>query len=344
MSSRPTCPPVVLRAWGGAPRPALWTAGLVLVAVLLPTAPAAAVDDLTAPRAEVTFAPSCGPAVVRVAVVNGTEPVAVTLVTDRAPTGEATAVLAPSEAGELVSSEVPFGVRIEVLLQVTRADGTAAPAIDLGDWTRPSQEDCDALAEPVPGEPTPPAPSAPPTAGVPTPAPGEPTGSVPVPTPAPAPAPTATPGPAATPTPSAEPTATSTSSAPAPVVQAGGNVTIHSSGFSAGEEVTLTLDGGGPSLGTATASEAGVVEVLVQIPAEVAPGVTRVELVGASSAKSADLDLQVASQSSRATDGDPPWPLVATGVGLLAMAVGLAVVGTRPTRSPDAARSSRPGR
>ncbi|MPQ97984.1 hypothetical protein GB931_08620 [Modestobacter sp. I12A-02628] len=362
--------------------------GLVLVAllpagaVLLPTG-AAAIEDPAAPTVEVVAGPSCGPGVVRVRVVNGDIGLTVTLVTDRTPSGEDTAVLAASGSAELVSQEVPFGSELSVALQLARVDGQPVEPIDLDHWVRPAEHECAAITAPAadPAQvPAPVAAGSTPGAGpvaVPDPATAPdgtaPDGTVPAgtadttgsPDPVPAEQPAAVPadatggpagagpggsaGTAPTDVPTEAP-AVPTDPPPAAVVRPGGMVTIHSSGFSGGEVVTVTIDGVDEPLAAVTAESDGAVLAHVQVPADHPDGAARVRLVGADSAARAQVGLEVAARSSSADGGGAPWQLVGSGVLLLAVAVGLAVVGNRraapggPVGTPSPSPGRRAGR
>src|SRR4051794_30964621 len=60
----------------------LAAAGALLLGAVAVAGPAAAIEDPRRPDAEVTHGPSCGPAVIRVAVTNGTEAHTIALVFD----------------------------------------------------------------------------------------------------------------------------------------------------------------------------------------------------------------------------------------------------------------------
>uniref|UniRef100_UPI0034DFBC57 hypothetical protein n=1 Tax=Modestobacter roseus TaxID=1181884 RepID=UPI0034DFBC57 len=139
------------------------TAGAVLVAGVALAPPAAAIDDPRQPGVEVTHGPSCGPAVVRVVVTNGTEPHRVALVFDGT-TEQAAADLPPGGQTELTSSDVDWGTTVDVSVTVTDPDGAADAPVELGTYTRPSAEDCAAISAPpsAPVEPVPPTSQAPP--------------------------------------------------------------------------------------------------------------------------------------------------------------------------------------
>ena len=119
----------------------LAAAGVVLAA------PAAAMGDPGRPTAAVTHGPSCGPGAVRVLVTNGTRPHRVALVFDDGREQDA-ADLRAGEQVELVSSDVAWGVTVDVSVAVTADDGTAELPLELSTYTRPSAEDCAAVAAP----------------------------------------------------------------------------------------------------------------------------------------------------------------------------------------------------
>src|SRR3954468_11914462 len=139
--------------------------GLALAAA----APAAAADDPTRPDARVTHGPSCRPGGLVVEVVAGTAPYAVRLATTRTPTGEDEAVLEPGETATLRSDDVAWGETIDGRLEYTARDGSRVAYTDELEeysFTRPTREDCTAVALPTTPEPEPPTASPP----------GEPTG------------------------------------------------------------------------------------------------------------------------------------------------------------------------
>ncbi|MCZ2817397.1 hypothetical protein [Modestobacter sp. VKM Ac-2984] len=195
-------------------RPAL-TAGLALGAILVAgvaaAGPAAALEDPRRPTASVTHGPSCGPAVVRVQVTNGTEPHRVALVFDGVEQQDV-ADLDPGEQVELTSEDVDWGVTVEVSVTVADPDGTVEQPLHFQTYTRPSEEDCAAvMPPPTPVTPTPtsdpstptatPGPSTPPPSSPPpsTPEPSTPEPSTPEPsTPEPSTAEPSTPAPSST--------------------------------------------------------------------------------------------------------------------------------------------------
>ena len=81
---------------------------------------------------------------VRVQVVNGTEPHRVALVFDGSVQHEF-ADLGPGQRVELGSPDVDWGTTVAVSVTVADDDGAAELPLELGTYTRPSQEDCDAL-------------------------------------------------------------------------------------------------------------------------------------------------------------------------------------------------------
>ncbi|SFT34403.1 hypothetical protein SAMN05660657_00255 [Geodermatophilus amargosae] len=324
------------------PRPVLST-GLALLStvaallgggVLLAT-PALAVDDPSRPDARVTHGPSCRPGGVAVEVTAGTVAYAVTLATTRSSEGEDAAELEPGQTVVLRTGDVDWGETIDSRLEYAALDGSGTTYVDELDgfsFTRPAEEDCAAITAPptaevpeiveVPAAPVPSPSDAPPAGGV---APEV----VPIPVPG-LPAPGTAPGAPA----DGPPAGAVVASASAAQVAAGGRVVVTAAGFGAGEQVTVT-DADGAVLGSATATEDGAVEVVVQMPDGGAPGPTTIELVGADSALTASVQLRVAAASS-AVDPDPlPLPLVAAGLALVTAATGLVLVGARRPPSGD---------
>jgi hypothetical protein len=308
---------------------------VLLGAALVTAAPAAAIDDSTRPEARVTHGPSCRPGGLVVEVMAGTSPYAVRLATTRNPAGEDEAVLQPGETVILRSEDVAYGETIDGRLEYTARDGSEAAYTDELEeysFTRPTREDCAAVAAPTTPEP------APPTTSSPNPEPtGAPSGSSGQ---APAPGTAST-----TPTPTEEPHP-SGSAAPAPAdrgsepaarpVSAGDTVTLQASGFLPGERVTIQLHHGREILGTATAGPDGTVEADIRIPDRTAAGRTTVDLVGNDSAVVADVHLQVA-RAERAVTGNG-WadlvPLTAAAVALVGSVAGLvSVAGAQRTAS-----------
>jgi hypothetical protein len=277
----------------------------------------------------VTHGPSCKPGGLVVEVVAGTVPYAVRLATTRTPAGEDEAQLEPGQTVVLRSDDVAWGETIDGRLEYTAADGSGTAFTDELEeysFTRPTREDCAAVAQPTNPEPAPP-PSAEPSETAPrTPADSPGTGSAP------------TSGSASPPpTPSAEPRPSDTA-APAPAegdatppsraVSPGETVTVEASGFLPGELVTIQLREGGEVLGTATAGPDGTVSAEIRIPDGAPAGRTTVDLVGAESAVVADVELRIAgAERVVATDG---WtdlvPLTAAAVALVGSVSGLVSV------------------
>src|SRR3954470_11117621 len=122
-------------------------------AALATAAPAAAADDPSRPDGRVTHGPSCRPGGLVVEVVAGTSPYVVRLATTRTPSGEDEAVLAPGETVVLRSGGVDYGETIDGRLEFAAQDGTGVTYVDeLREYsfTRPTKEDCDAIADPTP--------------------------------------------------------------------------------------------------------------------------------------------------------------------------------------------------
>lgn len=129
---------------------------LVLGAALATAGPAAALDDPTRPDVRVTHGPSCKPGGLVVQVVTGTAPYAVRLSTTRTPSGEDEAQLQPGETVVLRSGDVAWGETIDGRLEFTAADGSGyADELVEYSFTRPTREDCAAVARPTTPEPVP---------------------------------------------------------------------------------------------------------------------------------------------------------------------------------------------
>jgi hypothetical protein len=270
---------------------------LVAAAVAM-AAPAAAIDDPGRPDARVTHGPSCRPGGLVIEVRAGTTAYSVRLATTRRPAGEDEAVLASGETAVLRSGDVAWGETIDGRLEYAAQDGSGVTYVDELEhysFTRPSQEDCEAITAPASPEPTGPAPA---QSSTPAPTSTAPTKPAPVP-------PSTSAGAPAAPTGQLEEPRTTTPSAGESAghpstreVSAGGTVTLHGSGFLPGERVTIRLRGGGAVLGTTVAGPDGTVQAEIQIPRGTATGTARVDLVGDSSAAVADMELQVAAEQS----------------------------------------------
>ncbi|SCX39946.1 hypothetical protein SAMN03159343_0840 [Klenkia marina] len=310
------------------------------------TSSSAAVVDPARPTARLVHGPNCTDGYVRVEVTNGTAGRTVTLQYDGADVGRSV-TLGPGEQTVLEGPEVAGGAQVDVQVAVSSTDGAGAP-IPLGTSTRPAQQDCDAVGEP---QPTSPAPTTPPTTTpAPSSTPAPPPASTSAPTTAPTTPPTTsrppttTPAPTTAPAPSpgttTAPPASSSAAAPpggtasAGQVSPGSVVTIRGTGFAPGEQVTVTLVGTGVPLATVTADDEGRVEAVVQIPQDVVLGPAVVQLVGEESAAATQVALDVAARERPAAVAGTPWPLVAAGLALLAVAAAL-VAATRRPRSDD---------
>jgi hypothetical protein len=296
-------------------------------AALFAAGPAAAADDPTRPDASVTHGPSCRPGGLVVEVVAGTNPYTVTLATTRTPSGEDHATLRPGETIVLHSGDVAYGETIDGRLEFAAQDGTGVTYVDElveYSFTRPSKEDCDAIADPTTESATP-SPSD--TAG---------------PTASGAAAPSTSAGPATasstdsrTPAPAGS---ASTGGATPSLVTAGQSVTLTAAGFQPGELVTIQLNGSDEVLGTATAGPDGSVQADVRIPDGTDAGDTTVHLFGTQSEIVADVDLRVAAAETSlgAAGSTGIVPLVAAALALVAASGGLFSVvgrhrGSRPT-------------
>ena len=129
---------------------------LLFGAALATAAPAAAIDDPTRPDARVTHGPSCRPGGLVVEVVAGTVPYTVRLATTRTPSGEDEASLQPGETVVLRTDDVAYGETIDGRLEFAAQDGTGVTFVDELEeysFTRPTREDCDAIADPSSREP-----------------------------------------------------------------------------------------------------------------------------------------------------------------------------------------------
>ena len=315
-------------------------------------APAAAMEDPRRPTATVTHGPSCGPAVVGPLVTNGTQPYRVALVFDGGAEQDA-AVLAAGGQVELVSSGIDWGVTVDVSVAVTAGDGTAEAPLELETYTRPSAEDCAAVAAPPSGSAPPVTRAAPPVATVSDTAP--PTTDEPA---APGPSDPVTPAPPSISAPGSTsaagtsaagaPPRTGTAGAPAgrssgsaasssaAAVSPGGVVTVRATGFTAGEPVTVCIPGVDEPLTTVTAAADGSVETAVQIPRGAALGSTTVQFTGTSSAATAGLDLDVAARDRVVPESTGSPATVAAGLALVGAAGTLALMGARRSRGRHA--------
>ncbi|WP_167760431.1 hypothetical protein [Blastococcus sp. CT_GayMR16] len=293
-------------------------------AALATAAPAAAIDDPSRPDSRVTHGPSCRPGGLVVEVVAGTAPYSVRLATTRTPSGEDEATLQPGETVVLRTDDVAWGETIDGRLEFAAQDGTGVTFVDELEeysFTRPTREDCDAIAAPTAPEPTTTAP--------------------------PSPSATPTPDGDATPSSSAPPTTTTTTETPAPggavpggggpatpaprAVTAGDTVTLQASGFLPGERVTIQMHGSDDILATATAGPDGSVQTEVRIPDGTEAGPATIDMVGADSAVVAPVALQVAAdQTPVVGDGAADVvPLTAAAVALVAAVAGLVSVAGR---------------
>jgi hypothetical protein len=309
-------------------------------------APAAAMEDSRRPAATVTHGPSCGPAVVRALVTNGTAPHRVALVFDGGAEQDA-ALLAAGEQVELVSSGVDWGVTVDVSVAVTSADGQVEAPLELDTYTRPSAADCAAVTPPsgtaptVPGTPSvagtvaaEPASTAPASTAPASTAPASTVPASPVPDPS-APAgtsdtgaPPPTSGTGAPPAPAGSEVAASSPAAVSP----GGVVTVRATGFTAGEPVTVSIPGVDEPLTTVTAAADGSVQTVVQIPRGASLGATTVQFTGTSSAAVAGVDLDVAARNRVVPQSTGSPVTVAAGLALVAAAGTLGLMGARRSR------------
>ena len=298
--------------------------GFVLVLIALGSAPAAAVEDPTRPDGRVTHGPSCKPGGLVVEVAAGTSPYFVRLATTRRPAGEDEATLSPGSTVTLRTDDVDWGETIDGRLEYEARDGSGVTFVDELDtysFTRPTQEDCAAVAAATQAGTTP---TAPPTAGVASPS---------------ATAehrPSASPeGPPSTgadgPAPSDPAGATDRANAADRPIAAGGTVTLVGAGFLPGELVTIQLHGSEAVLGSGTVGPDGTVQIEVRLPSGIAAGPATVDMFGHRSEMVADVDLQIAALES--TVGGSGLrdliPLVTAAAALVATAAGVVSVAGR---------------
>ena len=297
--------PSSLRSASAAALLVLATAGVLLTAAVAVAGPAAAIEDPRRPAAEITHGPSCGPGVVRVEVTGGNQARRVALVFDGTAEQDV-AELAPGEQTELASGDVDWGQTVDVSVTITRPDGTPDTPVEFGTYTRPTAEDCAAVA-PV-------ALSADAGPSTRTTAPAVPSWGTGQPSWGDADAEAAS--------------ASSSSVAP------GGVVTVRATGFTPGEPVQVTLLGRDGALTTVAAAPDGSVEAVVQIPRAAALGTATVQLVGGFSSATAGLDLQVAARVRPLAEQTTSVPVLAAGASLIG-ATGL--LGLRAARRPRGA-------
>jgi len=271
-------------------------------------APASALDDPTRPQGHVTQGPSCRPGGLTVEVVAGSKPYAVRLATTRTPSGEDEATLQPGRTAVLHTADVANGETIDGRLEYTALDGSGATFVDELEeysFTRPSKEDCDAIAEPsTTGSATTPSGS---TASSTSPASAVATTEAPV---------------------------TPTTAAVVPTA-AGDTVTVQAAGFLPGELVAVHLHGSNQVLARVTAGPDGSVHADVRIPDGTDPGAATVLLTGTQSENVANVDLQVAAATMplAVSGGSDLVPLAAAALALVAATGGLfSVVGGRVHR------------
>ena len=126
-------------------------------------------------------------------------------------------------------------------------------------------------------------------------------------------------------------------------VTAGGLVTGTAAGFEPGEDVVGTLFSSPRELGTVVADAGGRVDFAFRVPADIEPGVHRLELVGQTSGRTVSIDVELLGVTAPGT-----LPATGTGTGeLVAAALALLVVGTalqRSSRRRTAAAVVRGGR
>ena len=299
--------------------------GFVLVLLALASAPAAAVEDTARPVGHVTHGPSCKPGGLVVEVVAGTSPYFVRLATTRRPAGEDEATVAAGATVTLRTDDVGWGETIDGRLEFEARDGSGVTFVDELDtysFTRPTQEDCEAVATSSDGSVPP---GVPPVAAVVS----SSATAEQDPSPSPMGPPSAGAG-APTPTVSAG-TADRTTAAATPPVAAGGTVTLVGAGFLPGERVTIALHGSETVLGSGTAGPDGTVQVEVRLPSGIAAGPATVDMYGHRSETVADVELQIAGRESAVgLDGLRALiPLVTAAAALVGTAAGFVSVAGR---------------
>jgi hypothetical protein len=294
------------------------------VLVALGSAPAVAVEDPTRPDGRVTHGPSCKPGGLVVEVVAGTAPYFVRLATTRRPAGEDEATLTPGATVTLRTDDVAWGETIDGRLEYEARDGSGVTFVDELDtysFTRPTQEDCEAVAAPSDGNAPP---TVPPTAAV-----VSPPATEQDPSPSPAGPPSAGAG-DPSPSSSAGPTDVAAAATPRPIA-AGGTVTLIGAGFLPGERVSIQLHGSETVLASGTAGPDGTVQIEVRLPSGIAAGPATVDLFGHRSETVADVELHIAGLESDlgASGLRDLIPLVTAAAALVATAAGFVSVAGR---------------
>lgn len=275
---------------------------LLVGAGLATAAPAAAVDDPSRPDARVTHGPSCRPGGLVVEVRAGTSPYFVRLATTRQPGGEDEATIAVGSTVVLRTGDVGWGETIDGRLEFAARDGSGETFVDELDnysFTRPTQEDCDAVHDPTQPHPSP-----------------QP--------------PTEESRPQETEAGAVLPGSGSSGGASAQEVAPGGTVTVHATGFLPGEQVVVRL-ADGAVVGSVAAAADGSVRAEVRIPRQTQTGRATVSLVGADSDVVAGVELQVGARSAPSAEDRPATllPLGAAATALVAAAAGLVSVAGR---------------
>ena len=303
----------------------------MLFGIALATAvPASAADDPTRPEGHVTQGPSCRPGGLVVEVVAGTAPYAVRLATTRTPSGEDEATLQPGQTAVLHTGDVANGETIDGRLEYTALDGSGVTFVDELEeysFTRPTKQDCDAIAAPSSTGST----TTPSSSGS-----AAPTTSV-------AATQASSTGGGASTQGGMAPTVSTATAAPQQVI-AGDSVTVQGSGFQPGELVIVQLHGSNHVLATANAGPDGTVRTEVRIPDGTEVGAATVHLTGTQSEIVADVHLRVAAAETALTPAASETsgivPLVVAAVALVAAAGYLfSVVGRRRGNRPTIRRA-----
>jgi hypothetical protein len=264
-----------------------------------------------------------------VEIVAGTAPYAVRLATTRTPSGEDSATLQAGQTAVLHTGDVAYGETIDGRLEYTALDGSGVTFVDELEeysFTRPTKQDCDAIADPSPSG------SATPSSS----------GSTAPTTSAAATAAQSSGG--GTPTRGGSAPTVSTATAAPQQVTAGDSVTVQGAGFQPGELVTVQLHGSDDVLATATAGPDGTVRAEVRIPDGTGAGAATVHLIGTQSEAMADVDLQVAAAETTLTPAASETsgivPLVVAAVALVAATGYLfSVLGRRRGNRPTIRRA-----
>lgn len=145
---RRTTPIAARRPLAPAARLAALTTALLAAGIAV-AGPALAIEDPSRPDARITQAPSCHPGGLVVEVTAGTVPYSVRLASTRTPSGEDAATLQPGQSVALHTGEVAWGETIDSRLEYAALDGSGIAYVDeleTYSFTRPTEQDCAAIA------------------------------------------------------------------------------------------------------------------------------------------------------------------------------------------------------